>query len=108
GAPAWAPSRKEPARSRQMIRTSGWFRSQDAKSGSCPATQEQGRVGELGGESVRAACMPTRQGRHLLGERPTVAMTVPAHKPASPQVDSYMPACDRTIRQSPLVVAAHP
>lgn len=78
------------------------------QTGSCPATQEQGHVGELGGESVRAACVPTRQGRYLLGERPAVAMTVPAHKPASPQVDSYMSACDRTIRRSPLVVAVHP
>jgi hypothetical protein len=45
--------------------------------GSGPSTQEQGDVGELGGEGGRAARVPGRQILDLLGERPLPARSFP-------------------------------
>lgn len=55
-----------------------WLYGQAARDGHAPeqastwpTAQDQGHVCELGGESVRAACLAAGQGRYLLGERPT-------------------------------------
>lgn len=74
---------------------------------SATPAQKQGDVGELGGESVRAACVSTGQVRYLLGEGSTPAAAVAAYETACPQIESYLPTGDGTARQTPVVVAVH-
>ncbi|MCR3725229.1 hypothetical protein FHS35_002077 [Streptomyces umbrinus] len=78
-----------------------------AQIGSRTSAQKQGDVRELSGERVRAAGMSTSQVRYLLGERPTPAAAVAAHKTTCPQIESHLTASDGTVRQTPLVVAVH-
>lgn len=55
-----------------------------AQIGSGRSAQEQCAVRELGGEGMCAPCVSTRQVRYLLGEHPTPATVVAAHKTACP------------------------
>lgn len=71
------------------------------------SAQEQGDVGELSGEGVRAACVSAGQGRGLLGERPAGAPVVAAHETTCPQIEQHPSASDRAVRERPLVGAVH-
>jgi hypothetical protein len=77
------------------------------QTGSRTTAQEQSDVRELGGESVRAARVPPGQGRDLLGERPVGTTVAPAHEATCLQIESYVSAGDRTVRQTPLVITVH-
>nr|WP_309050451.1 hypothetical protein [Streptomyces sp.] len=78
-----------------------------AQTGAGTSAQKQGDVGQLGGEGIRAARVSTRQVRDLLGESSTPAAIVAAHESTCPQVQSYLPTSNGTVRQTPLVVAVH-
>ena len=78
-----------------------------AQTGAGTSAQKQGDVGELGGEGIRAACVSTRQVGDLLGEGSTPAVAIAAHETTCPQVQSYLPTSNGTVRQTPLVVAVH-
>ncbi|WTX60290.1 hypothetical protein OIE42_35495 [Streptomyces sp. NBC_00648] len=98
--PSRRGERKRPDQPKQSVLT-GIDGYAPEQASAWPTAQEQGHVGELGGESVRPACVTTGQGRYLLGERPTGTVIVPADESTSSQFDSYTSAGDRTIRQSP-------
>ena len=76
--------------------------------GSGPSAQEEGYVGELGGEGGRAARVPGRQILDLLSERPPSAQVVPADETTRLQFQLHSPTCYRAVRETPPVVAVQP
>lgn len=89
--PSRRGERKRPDQPKQSVLT-GTDGHAPEQASTWPTAQEQGHVGELGGESVSAACVAAGQGRYLLGERPTGTAIVPAYESTSSQFDSYTPA----------------